>query len=239
MKKIYTILFTIILYHFSFAYINISPTKLDKNIAIGAYQEFRLYNNTKIPIRYKIKPIDMKEKNVKNMTEWIEIYPKIITINPMEEGIFKVYIKAPENSLNGDYGTFLNIKQISAPKLKSDNTQDITSGLTVMTNLNLGIYGYIGEKDPNIKVNNVKIYSENTKFFIKFDLKNKTNRLIRIIADIEDNNKGYNTIGEYRIFEKQEINISKEIENLKNIKQAKRLIIKDKETNKILTTIKL
>ncbi|WP_426711467.1 hypothetical protein [Cetobacterium sp. SF1] len=239
MKKIFMTFLTLILCRLSFAYINISPTSFDKNIGVGAYQEFTLYNNTKIPIRYKITPKDMNDKKVGNMTNWIEVYPKIVTINPLEEKTFKVYVKSPKNEKTGDYGAFLNIKQISAPKLKSDSKNVISSGLTVMTNLNMGLYGYVGENNPKIEIKNVKTYTKNNQNYINFDLNNNTDRLVRVIVDVEGSNKGYYPIGEYRAFKNEELDVNQEIKNLKSLKNATKLIIRDKETNNILKTIKL
>ncbi|MGL5904175.1 MAG: hypothetical protein ACRCZO_15950, partial [Cetobacterium sp.] len=136
LKKIIFNLLCFLLTQISFAYINISPTSFDKNIGKGAYQEFTLYNNTSIPVRYRIEPQKMSGKDVGDMSEWIEVYPKVITIDPANEKMFKVYIKSKGKPLDGDYGAFLNIKQISAPKLKDKKDLDIGAGMIVMTNLN-------------------------------------------------------------------------------------------------------
>ena len=239
MKKFLITALTLAFYSLSYSYINISPTSLDKNIGVGAYEEFTLYNNTKIPIRYKITPMEMKESGVENMSQWMEIYPKIITVNPLDEASFKLYIKSPQKSKSGDYGAFLNIKQISAPKLKSDEKEQISSGLTVMTNLNMGLYGYIGAETPNIAYENINIYMKENKSYLKLDLRNKTDRLIRVVLEVEDEKKGLYPIGEFRALKNQTLDINQEIKHLKNKKEAKKLIIKDKETNKVLKNITL
>ena len=116
-KKISLLIISYILFTLSaFGYINISPTTLDKNIGTGAYEEFTLHNNTNIPMRYKIEALalDSKTGEVKNMDSWAEIYPKIVTVKPAESKSFKVYIKAPKGTPEGDYGMFLNIRQVSA-----------------------------------------------------------------------------------------------------------------------------
>ncbi|MHA5068376.1 hypothetical protein [Cetobacterium somerae] len=239
MKKFLIAMFTLAIHSLSYSYINISPTSLDKNIGVGAYEEFTLYNNTQIPIRYKITPIEMKESGVGNMSQWMEIYPKIVTIKPLEEASFKLYVKSPPKSKNGDYGAFLNIKQISAPKLKSDEKEFISSGLTVMTNLNMGLYGYIGAEIPTIIPENVNIYKKENKYYLKIELNNKTDRLVRVILEIEDEKKGIYPLGEFRALKGQTLDVNQEIKHLKNKKEAKKLIIRDKETNKILKNISL
>lgn len=232
-------MFTLAFYSLSYSYINISPTSLDKNIGVGAYEEFTLYNNTKIPIRYKITPMVMNEPEIENMSQWMEVYPKIVTIQPLEEGSFKVYIKSPNKSKDGDYGAFLNIKQISAPKLKSDEKEYISSGLTVMTNLNMGLYGYVGSETPNIVPKDVKAYMKDKKSYIKLELENHTNRLVRVSLELEDEKKGVYPVGEFRALKGQTLEIDQEIKTLKNSKLAKKLIIKNKETNQVLKSITL
>ena len=168
------------------AYINLSPTTLDKNIKAGAYQEFTLYNDTTIPFRYKITPMAMSEnKKVMDMSKWIEVYPKIVTVRPSESKKFKVYVKAKPDSPEGDYGAFLNIRQMSAPKLKGEETENLGAGMVVMVNVNMGIYGYVGDEVPKIETTAPVIYKKDGKSFLKMEIKNKTNRLVKINVEIE------------------------------------------------------
>lgn len=141
------------------AYINLAPTTLDKNIKAGAYQEFTLFNDTTIPFRYKITPMAMTEnKKVIDMSKWIEVYPKIVTVKPTEAKKFKVYVKADKGALEGDYGAFLNIRQMSAPKLKGEETENLGAGMVIMVNVNMGIYGYVGDEVPKIEVIEPSVY---------------------------------------------------------------------------------
>ncbi len=158
----------------AFAYINMSPTTLDKNIRIGAYEEFTLYNGTTIPFRYKITPVAMTEnKKVMDMSKWIEVYPKIVTVRPTESKKFKVYVKAKPNSPEGDYGAFLNIRQMSAPKLKGETTEEnLGAGMVIMVNLNMGIYGYVGDEAPKLEVTKPLVYKKDGKSFLKMHVKN-------------------------------------------------------------------
>lgn len=223
-----------------FAYINISPTTLDKNIGVGAYEEFTLYNNTSVPYRYKITPIAMEGQNIKDMSEWVEVYPKVVTVYPTEGQKFKVYIKAPKGTSEGDYGVFLNIRQMSAPKLEGDNQEDVAVGMVVMTNLNMGIYGYVGDKNPNISiVSEPKIYFNQDKQFLKMEIHNKTNRLVRMKIEAKVGNKEYYPIGETRAMTNQILILDNQISMIPKNKKAKEIIITDTETKKIIKTIKV
>lgn len=223
----------------AFAYINLSPTTLDKNIGVGAYQEFSLYNGTTIPFRYKITPVAMTEnKKVMDMSKWIEIYPKIVTVKPTESKKFKVYVKAKPDSLEGDYGAFLNIRQMSVPKLKGEKDESIGAGAVIMVNVNMGIYGYVGDENPKIETTTPVIYQKNGKSFLKMKLMNKTNRLVKVKIEAEGKKNYFYTIGETRAFKGETLVFDHEIKELKGNKASK-LIITDVETEKVLKKIKL
>ena len=220
------------------AYINIAPTTLDKNIKAGAYQEFTLFNDTTIPFRYKITPMAMTgNEKVMDMSKWIEVYPKIVTVRPTESKKFKVYVKADKGVLEGDYGAFLSIKQMSAPKLKGE-TENLGAGMVVMVNLNMGIYGYVGDETPKIEVVEPSVYKKGEKSFLKMKVRNKTNRLVKINVEIEGKRNYFYTVGETRAFKGETLVFDHEIKNLGD-KKANKIIITDVETEKIIEEIKL
>ena len=239
-RKIFLTFLFFMIWVCSFSYINLSPTTLDKNIKAGAYQEFNLYNDTTIPFRYKITPVAMTDNElVKDMSKWVEVYPKIVTVNPTESKKFKVYIKADKNAEAGDYGTFLNIRQMSAPKLKGEEEdQNIGAGMVIMVNLNMGIYGYVGDKEPKIETTEPNVYKKDGKSFLKMELKNKTNRLVRIKVEAEGKRNYFYTIGETRAFKGQTLEFDHEIKRLENNK-ANKVIITDVETGKVIKEIKI
>lgn len=238
-RKISFLLFFILMVVNSFAYINISPTTLDKNIKVGAYQEFSLYNGTTIPFRYKITPVAMENnEKVIDMSKWIEVYPKIVTVNPTESKKFKVYIKAAPKSAEGDYGAFLNIRQMSVPKIKGETDSNIGAGAIIMVNVNMGIYGYVGDKNPTIETTVPEIYKKDGKSFLKMKLVNKTNRLVRVKIEAEGEKNYFYSVGETRAFKGETLVFDHEIKNLKDNK-ARKLIITDVETEKIIKKIRL
>lgn len=238
-RKIFLTFLFFMIWVCSFSYINISPTTLDKNIKAGAYQEFTFYNDTTIPFRYKITPVAMTDnKLVKDMSKWVEVYPKIVTVNPTESKKFKVYVKADKNAETGDYGTFLNIRQMSAPKLKGEEEQNIGAGMVIMVNLNMGIYGYVGDREPKIETTEPTVYKKGEKSFLKMKLANKTNRLVRLKIEVEGKRNYFYTIGETRAFKGQTLTFDHEIKSLKD-KKANKIIITDMETRKVIKEIKI
>ena len=221
------------------AYINLAPTTLDKNIKAGAYQEFTLYNDTTIPFRYKITPVAMTEnKKVMDMSKWIEVYPKIVTVRPAESKKFKVYVKAKPDSPEGDYGAFLNIRQMSAPKLKGEETENLGAGMVIMVNVNMGIYGYVGDEVPKIEVVEPSVYKKHGKSFLKMQVKNKTNRLVKMEVQVEGKKGYFFSVGNVRAFKGETLVFDNEIKRIEDMRAIK-IIIKDTETEKIIEEVKL
>lgn len=91
-----------------YGYINIYPVSFEKEIDRGAFEEFVLYNKTNRIKKYRIFVEKSEEKN--SMSEWIEIYPESITLNPAEEKSFKILVRAPKGSSKGEYKAKLVVR---------------------------------------------------------------------------------------------------------------------------------
>lgn len=242
LEKIILLILSYILITLSaFGYINISPTTLDKNIGKGAYEEFTLYNNTNIPMRYKIEALalDNKTGEVKNMDAWAEIYPKVVNVKPAENKSFKVYVKAPKGTAEGDYGMFLNIRQVSAPKLEGELKDAVGAGMMVMTNLNMGIYGYVGDKAPKVETTIPVIETRKDGKYLKMDIENKSNRLVRIKIEAGVGKNIFYPIGETRILKDKIIMLDHKIQRLSDNVEVKEIIITDTETKKIIKKVNI
>lgn len=233
------IIFYIFLNLTTFSYINISPTTLDRNIGTGAYEEFTFYNNTNIPLRYKLSAISMEDSNIKDMSKWIEIYPKVVTIYPTEEKSFKVYIQAPEGSETGDYGAFINIRQVSAPKLESGEKETIAAGMAVMVNVNMGIYGYIGDLHPKVTISNMSVTKKNDISTLKMNIENKSNRLVRMLIEVKSKNNYIHRIGEVRAMKGEKLYFEEIIPDMAKDEIAREVIISDVESEKNIITVKV
>lgn len=107
-----------------------------------------------------------------------------------------------------------------------------------MVNVNMGIYGYVGDEVPKIEVAEPSVYKKEGKSFLKMKVKNKTNRLIKINVEIEGRKNYFYTVGETRAFKGETLVFDHEVKELKNEKPNK-IIITDVETEKVLEEIKL
>ena len=241
MKKgniIFTVFFYLIINITSLAYINISPTTLDKNIGIGAYEEFTFYNNTTVPMRYKLSVIPMESESVKDMSKWVEIYPKVVTVYPSSNETFKLYVQAPKKSEDGDYGAFLNIRQVSAPKLEGDaGEQNVAAGMSVMINVNMGLYGYVGDRVPTIETTTPLIVKDGENQKLQMEIKNTTNRLVRMKVEVKSKKNYFYQVGESRVLRGQTLVYNHLIQKMPLDEEAKEIVITDTETDEIIKKV--
>lgn len=233
MKKI--ILMYIFMFSYSFSYINLYPLVFDKRIdGIGNTQEFIVTNITNQNLKYKIEIEKTGEK--RDMSNWLELYPKSLALKPGEEKIIKVYINAPKDKNIGEYFTTLNIKELATPNINKNNKKN----LKIFTNLKLKLYGYIGDLPAKIELNNFSFNLNNLKVF--GIIKNISNRRINIEFLVGSKNKKY-LIAEKRLRKDEIFNLNN-LNFLVNENELKKdnlefLYIIEKETNRELKVLKI
>lgn len=122
----------------------------------GGYREFRLVNDTKEKQRYRIKVLKGDKNDGSN---YIEVFPTVITIEPKSDAVFKLFAKAPSNIKKGLYSFNLEFKPIAIPTLAKAKEGVITG----VSNVNIApvveMYGYVGDIDfqKELKIENIKI----------------------------------------------------------------------------------
>lgn len=95
---------------FSYGYINVHPSKFDKDITDGCYEVFKLYNKKDRDVKYRI--FIEKTDQEWDMSKWVKIYPKSCTVFPLQTECIKVYINPDKDAKDGDYFTKLVIKEV-------------------------------------------------------------------------------------------------------------------------------
>lgn len=126
----------LIFFQMSYAYINIYPVKFEKDITKGASENFKLYNRTDKPVRYRIYMERVKDDS-KDMYEWTEIYPKSLSLRPLEEKEVRVLITPKKDAKVGEYKGRLVVKEIGNPGVRSGKKVDF------MTMFILNMKGYV------------------------------------------------------------------------------------------------
>ncbi|ERT68265.1 hypothetical protein HMPREF0202_01835 [Cetobacterium somerae ATCC BAA-474] len=240
MKKIIIIffLFTLNL----FAYINIHPIYFDKPIdGVGSNQEFTLYNKTQKPIRYTIS---LSDTNIKNsMKDWIEYYPKTITIKPGRKEKIKLFIKAPSSTLKGEYLATLEIKESIVPNLEKKND---SNAIQILTHLKMDIAGYVGDIQPKLEFKKLNLNFEGSKIKVAGKVKNNGERRAKVLLVLTNGNKKDEyVLGKIRVLKGEEIDLSVlshevlEKSDIKKIQKYKNLIIREQDTNQEISKLSI
>lgn len=138
MKKI-VILF-LIFKSFAFGYINLYPLEFNKDITYGAAEEFVLYNRTTEIRKYRVYVESVEGKE--SMADWVQVYPRSISISPLKEEILKIYVEAPSGTKEGEYQANLVIKEISLPVTLQDK-EELEKKTRILTMVKLRLKGRV------------------------------------------------------------------------------------------------
>lgn len=153
-KKRESLLFCIILFIFlaikGFAF-EIDSTAFEQRVDNGGYREFVLNNRSQKTIRYKVE-IKEDERNgkQKDMSKWVEVYPKVMTIPPLQKRVLKVFAKSPLGTPKGEYGFRMVITPLSVPVMSEVQGKiNVNSTLDIVPVIYM--YGHVG--DPEFEKN--------------------------------------------------------------------------------------
>lgn len=113
----------------------------------GGYREFKIINDGIERQRYKINVLKSEDTTTKDASKFIEVFPKVVTINPKEVGIFKIFAKAPDTAEKGLYSFSLEFKPIGIPTLAKAKEGLVTGSANVNIAPLVEMYGYVGEID--------------------------------------------------------------------------------------------
>lgn len=220
MRRIYSLILTFLLTFTATLSFHIAPTFFEKRIdGPGGYQEFILYNNTTHTQRFKVEFIEGSGNFKGSSHTWAEYTPKIVTIKPKSKSIVKVFMKAPKETTEGEYSTYINFKTIPVPELKDEKDNVIQAANKLMLNVSLEIVGYIGDLKPNLEVKDLKTKnSEQGEEQLSFKVINKTlKRGIYMTVRVIEGNENFESyeIGRVGANSEKEVTI-----NLKKIKKS-------------------
>lgn len=194
-----------------FAYINITPITFDERIdKDGGIKEYIISNSSKKSKRYRIYVESVEEKN--DMTDWVEWYPKSVSLKPGESKNIKVLITAPLEAKRGEYITKLCIKELETPIQKEN--------ISILTNLKIELAGYVGDIKPKIIVKREDKDSQNEKLVIK----NTGEIRQRFEIYTGKNEKNLEYLDQLRLFKEESKSIIIPKKNIKNI-----IVIKDQK----------
>ena len=128
----------------------------------GGYREFYVQNETIVKQRYRIKVL---KGDVADISSAIEVYPKILTIEPKSEGILKVFAKTTKELEKREYDFKLQFQPINIPTLTKAKDGKIKGTSSAGISPVIGLKGYAGEADyeKNIRFEDIKITKHKEK----------------------------------------------------------------------------
>ena len=198
-----------------FSYTNIYPLTFDERIdGQGGYKEYTLTNVTNKTLRYKI--YEEKIQDTFDMSKWVELYPKILTLKPGEKGKLNILVTSPKGTKNGEYLMNLCIKEIGYP------SESLKSEIEILTNLKIELAGVVGDLKPrlDLKINKNKVF-----------LKNIGDMRYTFELYLQDSKDKKSFIQSVRLFSKEKKDI---LLNEKLLKNMKKLIVTDKNGDVLL-----
>ena len=102
-----------VIFKLSLSYINIHPTFFDKSIDFeGSYQEFTLFNQSNDTVLYRIYCEPYKDSTNKDMSKWVNFYPRSITLAPGESGKIQVSVASNSKIEWGEYSAVLGVREL-------------------------------------------------------------------------------------------------------------------------------
>lgn len=174
MKKILMLIFIIYCTITSYGF-ELSPYGFDKRIDTGdGYQEFNFYNSTTSIERYKIEIFSNDKKN--DISKYVTVYPKVVTVKPLGKTTVKVYVQAPHTLSDGEYGFMFGVKSIPIPYLDKSKSGRVAPSISIKTAVNLEMLGYIGEVGNKFNMSDEKIITKDGKKYYIATLTNKNGR---------------------------------------------------------------
>lgn len=181
-KGIFSLLVLLSLPAYAFKF---SPLGFDKSLTEGGMQEFRISNTSKEIIRYKIEAKDTGKST--DISHLVTIYPKVITVEPLSEATFKVYVDESEYPA-GEYSFILGIKPIKMPKIQEVGKGKTKPTLAMKTALDVEVFAYAGEIKDKFDITNSQFYTKDGSKYWKATITNNTGRGYELATGFVDKN---------------------------------------------------
>ena len=223
-----------LLFKLTVSYVNIQPTHFDKKIDFdGSYQEYTLFNQSNTPVTYRIYS-EPYSKGDKDMSKWINFYPRSLTLQPGETGKIQVSIASQKKIPSGEYTAVLGVREL--PLYEKVITEK-KAGLGILTDLKIVLNGYSGNISPKLQFSNLKTVVENNSISLKGDVLNKGDRRGKYELYIDNY-----FLGNLRVLSKEKLNLDNldfKYTGEKKITKTNYLIIVDYVTKKEVGKIKI
>lgn len=174
MKKINII--TILLFLISnllFA-IRMDSTIFDQRIDNGGgYKEIIFENVTGKTERYKINVA--KGETRSDMSKWVALYPKVISIPPFEKRTLKIYAQAPDGLKDGEYSFNLIVTPLVVPVIREETGKIVGSSSLNFVPI-IEMIGYSGDPhfEKNLDLKDIKLELKDGRVVLNAKIENNS-----------------------------------------------------------------
>lgn len=207
---------------------NMDSTLFDQRIDIGGYREFTIKNDSNRQVRYKIE-IKKGDKEGWDMSKWVKVYPKVLSIPPLSEKTVKIYAQSPVGAKEGEYFFNFMANPLVVPTINESNGKiSGTSNVSFVPIIEM--MGYVG--NPNFKnsieLKNLKLKETNSGLEVSGSIENTSNYSINVGLNFNSKNGillNGKSLGRSK---KRNIqNFKVKLENIQNKNEIKEIIIYD------------
>lgn len=142
--------------------VNMKPITFDKRIDNqDGYSEIIFENTNNKPIRYKIS-ISSPSDGEKDMSEWVTVSPKILTIPAYDKRPLKIFAKSPAKIAPGEYAFTLKVDTVIIPTISKTEDNTVKGNATVAFTPIVTMRGYVGNPkfNENFNLENLKLDKE-------------------------------------------------------------------------------
>lgn len=153
--------------------LKLRPIGFDKSMDTGGFQEYTLTNTSKDMVRYKIEIKDSRKPT--DISKYVTVYPKVLTVEPLTEATFKVYVEEMEMP-KGEYSFILGVKPIKMPKLEDTKQGKVDSTISMRTALEVEVFAHAGEIEDKFEVLSSNFYKKDGERHFEGRIKNNTGR---------------------------------------------------------------
>ncbi|MGL5312838.1 MAG: hypothetical protein ACRC92_06295 [Peptostreptococcaceae bacterium] len=139
--------------------VNMRPITFDKRIDNeDGYSEIIFENTNNKPIRYKIS-ISSPSNGEKDMSEWVTVSPKILTIPAYDKRPLKIFAKSPAKTAPGEYAFTLKVDTVIIPTISKTEDNTVKGNATVAFTPIVTMRGYVGNPkfNENFNLENLKL----------------------------------------------------------------------------------
>lgn len=202
----------------------ISNIDFDQRIDKNGYQEYKLYNDSTKRVRYKVF---LKDTGKLKVSKALEIYPKVITIEPKDYAVLKIFGKGGIELPKEEHQFILSFKPIIIPTLsKASEKKNTVSGSAIVPLApDIKMSGYVGEIDfsKSLFVRDINFYKNNKGNLVaNLKLENKAYAGVSVALGFTNSERNIfesKAIG--RIEKNSVINVEVELKTFKNDKDIK------------------